>query len=257
MAFQVQFERLELKYLVDEATARAVARAVEAHCDPDPYNGDDGQGYPIFSLYFDSPDLAFFRAKENGHHDRFKLRARTYGPTGAVNLEVKRKRGDVVWKQRAAVPREHWKDAAAGFCPVPMANPRQEEALERFATLMAQYAAEPKLMVEYHREAYAARTGEYARVTFDRHVQVYATEEWQLQDPHAARIPLETGITEKLGAGVILEIKAEQFIPFWMGELIRSFELHRVGYSKYNTGMRAHLDTVWVRDPLLWRTQYA
>jgi hypothetical protein len=256
MVFQVQFERLELKYLVDEATALAIVRAIEPHCAPDAYNGSSGRGYPIASLYFDSTDLAFFRAKEHGHHDRFKLRARTYGPTGNVNLEVKRKRGDVVWKQRAGVPRECWIDAANGFSPVAMKDARQEEALERFATLLTQYQAEPKLMVEYEREAYASRTGEYARVTFDRHVQVYATDEWLLNEP-TARIPVRTGIVANQEAGVILELKAEQFIPMWMGDIIRSFELNRVGFSKYNTGMRAHLDTIWVRDPLLWETQYA
>jgi hypothetical protein len=253
MAFQVQFERLELKYLVDEATAQDIARAVELHCDPDDHNGLHGRGYPISSLYFDGPDLVFFRAKEHGHHDRFKLRARTYGHGGPVNLEIKRKRGDVVWKQRAAVAPEHWIDAANGFAPAKLKDARQDEALERFATLLVQYSAEPKLMVEYAREAYAARTGEYARVTFDRHVQSYATEEWKLDDPCAARTPLATGIN----GAVILELKAEQFMPLWMADLIRSFELSRVGFSKYNTGMRAHIDSIWVRDPLLWETQYA
>ena len=170
-----------------------------------------------------------------------------------MNLEIKRKRGDVVWKQRAAVPPEHWIDAAGGFCPVALKDARQAEALERFATLLAQYGGEPKLMVEYQREAYAASTGEYARVTFDRHIQAYATDAWELDDPKAARTTLSTG----LGASVVLELKAEQFMPPWMADLIRSFELSRVGFSKYNTGMRAHLDSIWVRDPLLWETQYA
>jgi hypothetical protein len=253
MAFQVQFERLELKYLVDEATAQDIARAVELHCEPDAHNGLTGRGYPISSLYFDSPNLAFFRAKEHGHHDRFKLRARTYGRGGLVNLETKRKRGDVVWKQRAAVRPEHWVDAANGFCPVRLKDARQEEALERFATLFAQYSCEPKLMVEYQREAWAARTGEYARVTFDRHVQSYPTDDFELDDGKSVRTPLFTGI----GAGVILELKAEQFIPPWMADLIRSFELSRVGYSKYNSGMRAHLDSVFVRDAMLWETHHA
>jgi hypothetical protein len=257
MGFQVQFERLELKYAISEAMAQAIARAIEPHCEADSHNGRSGRGYPISSLYFDSHDLAFFRAKERSHHDRFKLRARTYQVGGQVNLEIKRKRGDVVWKQRAAVSPDHWIDAAKGFAPGPLKDKRQDEALERFACMLAQYGAEPKLVVEYDREAYAARTGEYARVTFDRHVRVHATEQWCLHDPHTPRIALNTGTTDCLGGGVILELKAEQFMPPWMADVIRSFELLRVGFSKYNTGMRAELDSIFVRDPLLWETHYA
>src|SRR5690606_22665888 len=148
---------------------------IEPYCEPDRYNGRVGRGYRISSLYFDSPDLAFFRAKERSHHDRVKLRARVYDDVGPVNLEIKRKRGDVVWKQRAAVPRECWVDSAQGFSPRPLDHAKQEAALQRFANLFTQFACEPKLMVEYEREAYASRTGEYARVTFDRHIRAYAT----------------------------------------------------------------------------------
>jgi hypothetical protein len=257
MSFQVQFERLELKYLIDEPTALAIARAIAPHCTADPYNGRAGRGYHISSLYFDSPDLAFFRAKERSHHDRVKLRARIYDDVGPVNLEVKRKRGDVVWKQRAAVPREGWIDAARGFSATPARDRRQAEALERFARLFAEYCVEPRLMVEYEREAYASVTGEYARVTFDRHVRSYATDEYSLAEPKAHRTTMNTGVVAGLEAGVILELKAEQFMPPWMEDLIRGHELSRVGYSKYNTGMRQHLDSIWVRDRLLWETQDA
>lgn len=257
MAFQFHFERLEIKYLVDEATAQAIARAIAPYCDPDPYNGRTGRGYTISSLYFDSPDLAFFRAKERSDHDRLKLRARVYDATGPVHLEIKRKRGDVVWKQRAAVPRASWVESAQGFSPEPLPDPKQEAALQRFAALFAQFCAEPKLMVEYEREAYASRTGEYARITFDRHIRAHPTERFVLDDPSATRVPLATGMLPNGDAGVVLELKAEQFIPAWMGDLITRFNLSRVGYSKYNTGMRAHLDSIWVRDPWLWGTLYA
>jgi hypothetical protein len=173
MAYQDLFERLELKYLIDEVTAAAIRRAIAPHCEPDLFNGTVGRGYSIRSLYLDSPGLVCFRAKERGDHDRFKLRARTYDAYGQVHLEIKRKRGDVVWKERAAVPRESWAEAAQGWRAPHTKNPR---ALERFARLTAELGAEPRMMVDYEREAYASHHDGYARVTFDRHVMAGAAD---------------------------------------------------------------------------------
>ncbi len=256
MVYQAQFERLELKYLVDEVTAAQLLAAVLPFCDPDPYNGRFGRGYYIGSLYFDSPDFAFYRAKERRDHDRLKLRARVYDEAGPVSLEIKRKRGDVIWKQRAAVPREVFMDSALGYGPTVSGSPRQEQVLERFAGTLAKYGAEPKLMVEYEREAYASRMDAYARVTFDRKVTVYPTDKWAFMED-VARTPLDTGTSERSASAVILELKAEQFLPQWMVSLIHDFELFRVGYSKYNTAVQATLGALWLGDPVFMGLEHA
>jgi len=256
MVYQAQFERLELKYLIDEVTAAEIRAAVLPFCDPDPYNGRYGRGYYIGSLYFDSPDFAFYRAKERRDHDRLKLRARVYDATGPVSLEIKRKRGDVIWKQRAAVPRETFMDSVLGFGATVSGTSRQEQVLERFAGTFAKYGAEPKLMVEYEREAYASRMDAYARVTFDRNVTAYATENWAFME-NVARTALDTGTSERSASAVILELKAEQFLPQWMISLIHDFELFRIGYSKYNTAVQATLGALWVGDPVFMGLEHA
>ena len=79
--FETRFERLELKVVVDEATALRIGRDILPYCRADEHNvgasaamGD----YTIRSLYLDTPSLAFYRAKDRGDSERMKLRIRTY-----------------------------------------------------------------------------------------------------------------------------------------------------------------------------------
>ena len=54
-----------------------------------------GTGYPIRSLYFDTPEDRDFHEKEDGIELRRKLRLRCYAPDAAFALlEMKQKQGD-------------------------------------------------------------------------------------------------------------------------------------------------------------------
>jgi hypothetical protein len=85
--FQDRFERLELKFLIDKLQAQNIRSQIEPYCLLDAHCGtrDPNQlstsGYPINSLYPDSPGLAFHHAKERGDANRIKLRIRTYSNT--------------------------------------------------------------------------------------------------------------------------------------------------------------------------------
>jgi hypothetical protein len=254
MAIEVEFERLELKYLLDEATAESVRRAILPFCVPDKHNGRFGRGYWISSLYFDSPRLAFFRANERADGDRFKLRARIYELGGDVHLEIKRKRGDVVRKERVIVSDSDWVDATQGFGRPRYEGPKQERTLGSFAQLLAQYGAEPKVVVEYEREAYVSPRGEYARVSFDRRVSYFSTHEHSFVNGRTGRRALSLGEGAR-SAAVLLELKCETQIPPFMVDVIRRYELHRVGISKYVRVTRSMLIEARASDP--WRERIA
>lgn len=83
--------RIDRKYLIDEATLWELldqmlptARVLEI-------DGEFGCDYS--STYFDTDDLALYRAAVQGRRVRFKVRSRTYGDTGPCFLEVKAKGG--------------------------------------------------------------------------------------------------------------------------------------------------------------------
>ena len=94
--FTARFERLELKFLIEESQAEQIRSQIEPYCEPDPHCREAARGrlghsgYPISSLYLDTPALAFHEAKERGDPDRIKLRVRTYSDTSPATLEIKR-----------------------------------------------------------------------------------------------------------------------------------------------------------------------
>lgn len=81
-ATQLNFERLELKYLIDEVVADRIRRQVSGVCSADrrrtPGRRAGSKGYATNSLYLDSPGLAFHEAKERSDLGRVKLRVRAY-----------------------------------------------------------------------------------------------------------------------------------------------------------------------------------
>jgi SPX domain protein involved in polyphosphate accumulation len=243
--FEKKFERLELKYLIDEFAADRVRRAIEPFCRPDSHSAapDRSHGkagsYMVSSLYLDTPNLAFHRAKERGDPERLKLRIRTYpasGPDSPTVFEIKRKVADVIDKTRAVVTGDVER-AATGF-----GGDGSDDAargfLTTFARLVAQSGAHPTLRVCYGREAYSSTVDDYARVTFDRDIEVKRTrrwhearehERWHAFDDHWRR--------ESQGRNVLLELKCQSVVPWWLTHLIRSQALKRVSFSKYSVGI--------------------
>lgn len=82
--------RVEKKYLLTPETFVALAGALEG------FRALQIDGQRLFgyeSAYFDSPDLALFRAHRQGRRLRYKVRTRTYTDSGESLFEVKLKGG--------------------------------------------------------------------------------------------------------------------------------------------------------------------
>lgn len=105
-------EHVERKYLCAAGQSDVIGAWLEHACLRDPR-------FPravVSSVYFDTPDLAFYREKQNGDFLRWKIRLRWYedgatAPAGADHpgvtgcfLEVKQKEGSVSRKRRFAIP---------------------------------------------------------------------------------------------------------------------------------------------------------
>jgi hypothetical protein len=242
-SFESRFERLELKYLIDEATALQIQRALEPVCRPDSHNPSPGpigarRGYEITSLYLDSPGLAFHHAKERGDPHRLKLRVRGYGESPVAVLECKRRVADVIDKTRVTVDRRDAERAALGGIDLGPEAPETGRFLTSFASLVARYGAEPTLLVRYEREAYASEVDHYARITFDRRIEARRTRDWDLASPSHDWCRFDDyWRREEAHRSVVLEIKCHACIPWWVTDLIRSHALKRQSFSKYSIGI--------------------
>ncbi len=242
--FEARFERLELKYLIDEFTADRVRRDIEPFCSADPHNDaleDRARGvrpgYGICSLYLDSPGLSLFWAKERGDAERLKLRVRTYRGSSIAVLELKRKISDVISKTRASVTAAQVVPIANGRLPE-ASNRELDRFLSDFALTSMQTGAQPTLHVRYDREAYASDVDSYARVTFDRRIEVQRTHSWALDAGSDGWLLFDDfRRVDQRERTVVLELKCQSFVPWWITNLIRTHALKRQSFSKYGIGI--------------------
>jgi len=244
--FEKRLQRLELKYLIEEPTVDRIRREIELYCEPDEHNPSrsgryqrpDPLGYEIYSLYLDSPNLAFHRAKMRGDPERLKLRIRTYSKSSPALLELKRRVSDVIDKTRVLVDRKQAEEAAAGLAAPVEDGPQARHALNEFSRIVAESGAGPTLYVRYEREAYASVVDDYARVCFDRHIGAQRIQSWDLDpDPDGWREFDHYWQPELADRSVVLELKCQSTIPPWLSDLVRRHSLSRTSFSKYSTGI--------------------
>ena len=228
-------QRFEIKYLIDEAKAQAVADFVRPFVTPDEYTGPDNS-YVINSLYYDSPSLATFYSSVHGLKNRAKMRLRGYteSPESPVFFEIKRRVNQIIMKQRARVTKEAARLLTQGSDIVGLEGlPRDEKgtsALNAFRGLAASLAASPRVCVRYTREAYVAvEVGESARVTFDRHLAClpathYSDDVWSHRPE--GWLPVRP-------RDVVLEFKFTDRMPGWMSDAVRYLRLNSRSFGKY------------------------
>lgn len=239
--FTARMERLELKYLIDEFTARDVRKQIAPYCSPDKHcqeqaAGHDGlAGYSINSLYLDTPRLAFHRAKERGDPERVKLRVRTYSATSPATLEIKRRRRDVIDKTRGVIDRTRVEDFANGC----FWDPTHASFFDDFCGVVATAGAGPTLTVCYEREAYESVVDDYARVTFDRKICAQRTPDWSLTPcPEAWCHFDENWHTDFATTPIVMEIKCQtSSLPCWIIDLVHDNALRQTSFSKYSIGI--------------------
>jgi hypothetical protein len=225
--------RFEFKYIVSADQARRIYNFVCCYLGPDQYTpGGFSDGYPVHSLYLDSPDLRTCKATLEGHKNRFKLRVRFYDedPAKPVFFEIKRRDGLVILKQRAQVVRSCADDLLAGGPPAmeQLARPdaKNWQAIYEFCRLRDAIHARPTVFTSYLRAGYEPVGDKSVRVTFDR--QIRAGEyQGKLSALNVHQWPLLNV------PGVVLELKFTDRFPNWMHELTQLFDLQRGSMAKY------------------------
>jgi hypothetical protein len=244
MAFvdDMQRNRFELKYIIDEQRARGVRDFIRSHLVHDRFARPElAWAYPIYSVYLDNPGLELFNATVCGHKNRFKLRARYYDdrPESPVFFEIKRRVNDVILKSRAAVKRTSVKRLLRGTAAperddlLDPADPDAFSALRQFCQLRANLGATGRTIVAYTREAWNARDNNDVRVTFDRKIAGAWFDDAQ---PLAESLRVDRPwVYPQIdgGVGVVLELKFTGCYPRWMQDLAGTFDLYRTCMAKY------------------------
>ena len=110
-----------------------------------------------------------------------------------------------------------------------------ETVPESFEHVHHTYGTLPILHVRYFREPYVSDIDEYGRITFDRALRYrLAHGSYDLCASDADMIFYDDPVTAQWDSSpVVLEIKTQSLVPFWVVDIVRRFSLVQRGYSKY------------------------
>ncbi|UCC50300.1 MAG: polyphosphate polymerase domain-containing protein [Anaerolineaceae bacterium] len=243
------FNRLEVKYLVDRTTRTALNRDIQALMRPDKYAGPDGY-YRVRSLYFDTADYMAYGQKISGEAERHKLRIRAYGDDPSqsplVRLEVKSRYISFIYKVVVDVSRQEYQEIDCAFnrrqMP-PMHIWSNQDTSTEFIRLKQLYNFEPRILLQYRRQAYERNDLNRVRVNFDD--ELIASRDLEMLGPmRGARNLLRYGHS-------IFEIKVDNVLPTWLHLLISKYDLNNQAFSKFCYAVQSELRRSSVARPTL------
>jgi hypothetical protein len=222
-AYVRSFNRFELKYVASVESARELADALRTHARPDPHSGE--RGYPVYSLYWDSPELEFFWEKLDGEKYRRKLRFRRYETGDQVYVEIKQRIDRTVQKRRTRIELARALELFGGGGS-PDARDAADPVLSEALVLCRRHKLEPKVAVRYRRQAWFATFEPDLRVTFDTLLE---------HDAHELDLarPIDRGRAVLPPDRCVIEIKFNHRVPLWLIALIQRHGLEVVRFSKY------------------------
>jgi hypothetical protein len=241
--------RYELKYLIQESRAVAVADFISSYLRPSEHNSySPVRGHPVISLYMDSPDFFFFRQAFTGHKNRMKLRIRFYDDEWKrpAFLEVKRRVSEVICKDRAMISREGVRQIlSAGWPNQPyfpdtshlIHGKRRQDVNADFWQFSNAVRARGAIFVSYFREIWESPVEEELRVTLDREVTGSRYDgSGELRVPKQGWRPFcfPPYMTPLPKDFVVLELKFEERAPRWMLDLVQVFNLQQIPVCKYS-----------------------
>lgn len=229
------FNRYEIKYLLDELKIPALRDELAARMGTDPFSPRGG--YPVTSLYYDTADLRFYWEKIEGLRFRRKLRMRLYGAPAdctdetSVQIEIKQRVNRVTQKRRIALPygqARRWLDGREEIT----CEDHQRSFVNEVTTLIGNLDLRPIVTTGYLREAFVGRDADLGlRVTIDHKVHGRDRD-----FNFASGAENRYIIPPKLA---IVEIKANERVPYWVTDLAARSEMSVVRVSKYCQSVQA------------------
>jgi SPX domain protein involved in polyphosphate accumulation len=240
--------RHEVKYVIDLSLASELLAALQPFCSPDAHAGTTG-AYEIASVYYDSADLSFYRAREESVGYRRKVRLRTYNQDGqakAMFLEIKEKHKQHVSKKRLFL-KDHsilnefgGSNGSMNHVDIPLArvlanlegsSVGQSAEVRELSYLSKRLELVPVLLNRYIRTALVGNNDHDLRITLDTRITAGGKS-----------LPLYDALKETFLVHPekgVLEIKTNQGIPLWLHSILLRYELTQTRYSKYCLGVDA------------------
>lgn len=234
-----RFNRFELKYVLSLEQVKRLKKDLKNYVVPDKHW--NWWAYILSSLYYDTKDYGFYWEKIEWLKFRRKLRIRRYvtneslDDNSIVYVEIKQRVDRVTQKRR--VPMKY-KEALRLIHDKQIPNwysPNDTEVINEILNLVETYNLEPSAITTYKREAFFWTDADiWLRITFDTDIG-FKQKDLDLANanPEWLMIPAKF---------CILEIKANEKIPYWITELVANHGIKLVRVSKYCQA----LEQAWV-----------
>ncbi|MCX4387820.1 polyphosphate polymerase domain-containing protein [Micromonospora peucetia] len=229
------FNRYEIKYLVDSGTVRSLRDEFARRMDLDSHGGT--AGYGVWSVYYDTARLRFYWEKIEGLRFRRKLRIRHYGDHCAVTddttvyVEIKQRVNRVTQKRRIALPYRLARELCDRRVPVEH-DESQRAFVEEVLELVSGLDLRPVAMTGYQREAFVGRDADAGlRVTLDHRVRG-RDRDFHLGADAENRLIVPARLS-------VVEIKANERVPYWLTDLAARSNMSVVRMSKYCQSVEA------------------
>lgn len=222
-SFKDVFERIELKYLLDEMQYRALMKRLENMARVDSYGKTS-----ILNIYYDTPDFQLIQKSLDKPVYKEKLRLRTYGvPEDDSNafIEIKKKYKGVVYKRRISMPYSEAVSYLAG-----QAQPEKTSQISKeIDYFMAFYKGiRPAMAISYDRIAMAGIDDPELRITFDTNIR------WRDYD-----LSLKKGNQGKeilLPGQHLMELKIAGAMSVELARILDELNIRQTSFSKYGRG---------------------
>lgn len=227
---KLHFQRFEFKYLLDFDQFQRISVRLKQYVSLDGFARSSSRGfYEVISLYYDSPKFYYYFEKIDGAPNRKKIRLRTYKVDNSfvdnVFFEIKRKRDAVILKDRILMDKYAYNSFIQNhsFEPVGVADGNNQNIIEEYNIERFTKCLEPKVLVSYIRQPYIGTFNKNFRVTFDYNIKASECDNL-----------FETNFNKDvLSDKVVMEIKFNGRLPYYIREIITMYNLERIPYSKY------------------------
>ena len=221
--FKDVFQRIEVKYLLDDMQYTELRKRLEGMAEVDSYGKTS-----ILNIYFDTPDYKLIERSLEKPIYKEKLRLRTYGvandDTNAF-IEIKKKYKGVVYKRRISMP---YKKAMEYLVDGKRPEERSQISDEIDYFLKYYKGIRPAMAISYDRIAMAGTTDPDLRITFDTNIR-WRTDKLSLSEGNVGKDILLPGQH-------LMELKIAGAMSIELAKILDELNIRKTSFSKYGKG---------------------
>ena len=221
--FKDVFQRIEVKYLLDDMQYTELRRRLEGMAEVDSYGKTS-----ILNIYFDTSDYKLIERSLEKPIYKEKLRLRTYGvaddDTNAF-IEIKKKYKGIVYKRRISMP---YAKALDYLVDGKRPDKRSQISDEIDYFLKYYKGIRPAMAISYDRIAMAGIEDPDLRITFDTNIR-WRTDKLSLKEGNVGKDILLPGQH-------LMELKIAGAMSMELARILDELNIRKTSFSKYGKG---------------------